>query len=107
MVVSLKDYTFTAREWLYRSTILAFIRGSGAVVIPESHTNMGRSDMLVIHKDKIWVIEIKVAYKNENVQEKAAEALQQIKEKNYAIPYPNAICVGLVIDDEKRMIPEL
>ena len=104
IVVSLKDYTFTAREWLYRSTILAFIRGSGAIVVPESHTNLGRSDLVVIHRDKVWVIEIKVAYKNNNIQKKAEEALQQIKDKNYATPYPNAICVGLVIDDEKRLI---
>ena len=35
------------------------------------------------------------------------EALQQIVEMNDAQPYPNAICVGIAIDDTKRQITEL
>ena len=34
------------------------------------------------------------------------EALRQIEEKNYAAPYPDAICVGMAINDEKRQITE-
>lgn len=76
------------------------------VVIPEIHTNLGRSDLVVSHRGKTWVIEIKVAYKGQNPKQKAEEALQQIKDKNYATLYPNALCIGLSIDDLLRQITE-
>jgi len=31
----------------------------------------------------------------------------QINTKNYAAPYPDAICVGMAIDDEKRLITQI
>jgi len=33
--------------------------------------------------------------------------LHQIIEKDYAKPYPNAICIGIAIDDTKREIAEV
>jgi hypothetical protein len=104
--VEFHDYRFTAQEWLYRSTILAFLHGCGIVVIPEMHTNMGRSDLVISHKGKNWVIEIKVACKGENPKKKAEEAMQQIINKNYAKQYPDAVCVGIAIDDTVRQITE-
>jgi hypothetical protein len=75
-------------------------------ILAEMHTNKGRSDLVISHKDKIWVIEIKVAYENQKADAKAKEAMQQIIDNNYAEPFPGAICLGLGIDDEKRMITE-
>jgi hypothetical protein len=97
-------YKFPAREWLYRSTIYAFLRGCGIVVVAEMHTNLGRADLVVSHKGKTWVIEIKVAYEGENPEGKAEEALRQIMDKNYAKPYPDAFCIGLAIDNSLRQI---
>jgi hypothetical protein len=94
------------QEWLYRSNIFSFMRGTGINVIAEMHTNKGRADIVVSYKGKTWVIEIKVAYEGQNVETKAKEALQQIIDNNYAEPFPGAICIGLAIDDEKRMITE-
>ena len=102
--ISDNNYKIKPQEWLYRSTILAFLRGCGVVVIAEMHTNSGRADLVVSHKGKTWIIEIKVAYEGENPEEKAEEALRQIADKNYAKPYPGAICVGLAIDDSQRQI---
>jgi hypothetical protein len=102
--IRFNNYKFSVQEWHYRSIILAFLRGSGVIVFPEIHTNLGRSDAVVSHKGKTWVIEIKVACEGENPEAKAQEALKQIKEKNYAAPYPDAICVGIAIDDRKRQI---
>jgi len=102
--ISDNNYKIKPQEWLYRSTILAFLRGCGVVVTAEMHTNSGRADLVVSHKGKTWVIELKVAYENENPEAKAEKAIQQIKDKNYAKPYPNAICVGLAIDDSQRQI---
>jgi len=99
-------YKFPTQEWLYRSTIFAFLRGCGVVVIAEMHTNKGRADLVVSHKGNTWVIEIKVAYEGENPAKKAEEALQQIVDKNYAEPYPGAFCIGLAIDDSLRQITD-
>jgi hypothetical protein len=102
--ISDNDYDFKPQEWLYRSTILAFLRGCGVVVFAEMHTNLGRADLVVSHKGKTWIIEIKVAYEGENPAKKAKEALRQIIDKNYAAPYPDAFCVGMAIDDTVRAI---
>jgi len=50
------------------------------------------------------VIEIKVAYEGQIPEKKAEEAFQQIINKNYAIQYPDAVCVGLAVDDTVRQI---
>jgi hypothetical protein len=102
--VSLSDSQMTAREWLYRSTILAFMRGCGVVVFPEIHNNAGRSDLIVFHNGAYWVMEIKVAYEGDDIEKTAAKALKQIVDKQYAVPYPGAVCVGLAIDDKERQI---
>jgi hypothetical protein len=105
--ISDNNYPFKPQEWLYRSTILAFLRGCGVVVVAEMHTSLGRADLVVTHKGKTWVIEIKIAYKGENPAEKAEEALRQIMDKNYAKPYPDAICIGMAIDDSQRQITDV
>ncbi|GBU20950.1 hypothetical protein R80B4_00837 [Fibrobacteres bacterium R8-0-B4] len=93
------------QEWLYRSTILAFMRGCGVLVVGEMHTNKGRPDLLVCNRGTAWVIEIKVAY-NDDCAEKAAEALKQINDRQYADPFKTAKKVGIAIDDKKRQIGE-
>jgi len=92
-----------AGEWLYRSTILAFLRGCGVLALAETHTGKGRSDLLVCHRGTAWVIEIKVAYNNDG-KTKAQEALEQINAKQYADPFKTAKKVGIAIDDGARQI---
>jgi hypothetical protein len=74
------------------------------VVYAEMHTNKGRSDLILKHKNQVWVLELKVVYEGEDPHQKAVEALQQIKEKNYAAQYPNAICAGIVVEDNVKQI---
>ena len=105
--ISDNDYEFTPQEWLYRSTLIAFLRGCGVVVFAEMHSNLGRSDLMLSHKGKIWIIEIKVAYKGENPAKKAEEAYRQIMDKNYASSYPDAVCMGMAIDDTVRQITDI
>jgi len=101
------QYKFSPQEWQYRTSILMFLRGCGVLVFAELHTNLGRPDLVIIYNEKIWVIELKVAYADESPAKKAEEALQQIIDKNYAAPYPDAVCVGLAIDDALRQITEV
>ena len=102
--VILHNYKFPAQEWLYRSTILSFLRGCGVVVDAELHTHLGRPDLVITHLGITWVIEIKVAYEGETAEQKALEAYQQIIKKQYAKPYANAVCLGIGIDDAVRQI---
>ena len=102
--VKLSHLKMQAQEWIYRSTILAFLRGCGVVVIAEMHTNLGRADLVVAHQGNTYVIELKVAYKSEDVPAKLTEAIDQMKQKNYLTPYPGANGLAMVIDDTKRQI---
>jgi hypothetical protein len=102
--ISLSGSKMTAREWLYRSTILAFMRGCGVVVFAEAPSNLGQADLVVAHRGVTWVIEIKVAYEGENPETKAKQVLRHIETKNYAKSYPNAVSLALIIDDTTRQI---
>ena len=93
-------------QWLFRSSILSFLQGCGVVVASEMHTNRGRPDLVVSYRDNVWVIEIKIAHEGESATEKAQEAYRQIMDKNYAEPYPNAVRLGLGIDETARQITE-
>ncbi|MDR2425091.1 MAG: PD-(D/E)XK nuclease domain-containing protein, partial [Prevotellaceae bacterium] len=53
-----------------------------------------------------YVIELKVAYKPEDVPVKLTEAVEQMESKNYLAPYPDAIGLAMVIDDTQRQITE-
>ena len=59
------DYDMKPQEWLYRSNIMSFLRGCGVMVFAEMHTNKGRSYIVISHKGKTWLIELKVAYEGE------------------------------------------
>jgi hypothetical protein len=92
------------QEWLYRASIFSFLHGCGVVVAAEMHTNKGRPDLVIAYKNATWVIEIKVAYAGQSAETKADEAMKQIMDNHYASPYPDAICLGLGIDNELRQI---
>ena len=102
--ISDNKYDMKPQEWLYRSNIISFLRGCGVVVVAEMHTNLGRADLVVKHQDKIWVIELKVAYAGENPEKKAEKAYRQMLEKHYAKPFLNAMCIAMAIDDTVRQI---
>ena len=102
--ISDNRYEMKPQEWLYRSNIIAFLRGCGVVVVAEMHTNLGRADLVIAHKGKIWVIELKVAYEGENPEKKAQKAYRQMINKQYADPFPDAVSIAMVIDDTVRQI---
>ncbi|MDR2591957.1 MAG: ATP-binding protein [Chitinispirillales bacterium] len=102
---AIKRSKIPAGEWLYRSNILAFLRGCGVLTFGEIHNSKGRSDLLVSYAGNTWIIEIKVA-RNDDCKTVAAEAMKQINEKQYDAPYKNAKKVAIAIDDKIRQIGE-
>jgi hypothetical protein len=105
--VEIDNLKIPAQEWLYRSTILAFVRGTGIKIQGEVHSSKGRADLVITTYNNItWVIEIKIAFKSDDVASKLSEAITQFKENDYSKPYENAKSIALVIDDTKRQITE-
>ena len=101
------DLKIPVQEWLYRSSILSLLLGCGVDVTPEVHSSLGRADLVIKYGGVTWVIELKVAYKADSPEKKAQKAIRQIEERNYARLYPDAVCVGLVIDDATRQITKI
>jgi hypothetical protein len=93
----------SAQEWLYRSTILAFLRGCGVLAFGEMHGSRGRSDLIVSYAGTVYVIEFKVA-RDDDCDALAAEALKQLNNNRYAAPYANAKKLGIAIDDKERRV---
>ncbi|MDR2563849.1 MAG: ATP-binding protein [Prevotellaceae bacterium] len=105
--VALDPTDIQVREWLYRSTILAFLRGCGVATVAEMHTNLGRPDLVISFIGNTFVIELKVAYQPKDVPAKLTEAIEQMESKNYLAPYPDCVGIAMVIDDTKRQITEI
>jgi hypothetical protein len=95
-----------AGEWLYRSTLLSYLHGMGLDVEAELHSGRGRADMRVRFRDRVWVMELKVARGEAETKKSADEAMKQIVEMGYANRYEEAILLALAIDDERRCITE-
>lgn len=93
----------TNRETQWQKDILIISRLVGANVEVEQRTSCGRIDMLLNGHKTIYIIEFKYGGS-------AAEALKQINDKNYTLPYENTLTtksivkVGVNISPETRTI---
>jgi hypothetical protein len=67
-------------EKYFQNTLYVFFRLLGFYVDVERHTTGGRMDVLIQTPDYIYILELKV-------NQTAAAALQQIEEKDYALPF--------------------
>ena len=88
-------------EGFYASIIYVYLQSLGLEIIGEDITNQGRIDLSVFIEDKIYIIEFKMSSNKDN-------ALQQIKEKNYAQKYINnnkdIYLVGIEFDAQKKNV---
>jgi hypothetical protein len=62
--------------------------------------------MVVVHKGRVWVMELKVARGGDDASSLADGALAQIAEMGYAERYGGAVMLGMAIDDARRSITE-
>ncbi len=87
-------------EGYYASVIYAYLQSLGYEIRGEDVTNIGRADITMIMKDKIYIFEIKV-----NTEE---SPIKQIKERQYYKKYEKQnkpiYLVGITIDRDKRNI---
>jgi hypothetical protein len=73
------------REFLYRDIIAIFLYGTYKVEVSrEVFGASGRSDLLIKYAGKTFVIEVKVAYKKKDIENKLREGVSQAHSKRYA-----------------------
>lgn len=91
---------FSGEESYYHSVLLMLLLGTGIDARAEEMTSLGRSDLVVEHKGRVFVIELK--------RDSSAAALQQIRTKGYGEKYRGRelYLVGIKIDEEKRNLGE-
>ena len=90
-------------EWNYQMVFYLVFRLMGQHVHTEVHNIVGRADCVVELKDTIYLFEFKLWSSGS-----PEDALAQIEEKGYAIPYKSSgkklIAVGASFDEAKRNI---
>ena len=95
-------------EYFYRSLFVMLLRGAGVIYFAEVHTFKGRSDVVIVFKNKVVVVEFKLAKNSSEVEKKRKEGEEQIKSRDYSSAYKGSnkkvIDLVLVVDDEKRQI---
>ncbi|MDY0122927.1 AAA family ATPase [Sulfurimonas sp.] len=87
-------------EGFYASVIFIYLQSLGFQIIGEDAKSEGRIDLTIITDKNIYIIEFKVDGKG--------DALQQIKDNNYALGYTNQnkdiYLVGIDFDTNKRNV---
>ncbi len=90
-------------EGYYASVLFSFFMSTGYEVRGEDVSRRGRADIVVLAKDKVYVVEIKT-----DAQE---VAIKQIEERRYWEKYERAgkeiYLVGINIDSEARQVGEM
>ena len=91
------------REQNYQTAVYLIFALMGQFVQTEVHCSTGRSDCVVVTADTIYLFEFKLAGTGS-----AEDALNQIKEKNYAAQYKTSgkkiVLIGAGFDEETRTI---
>ncbi len=91
------------KELYFQNTTYVLFKLLGLYVEVERHTSRGRMDVTVCTKDYVYIIELKV-------DKSADEALQQIEEKQYALPFAKdsrkLFKIGINFDSATRTIGE-
>ena len=97
------DLTDRQNEQMWQTIVYVVLRSIGINVNGEVKTNDGRIDMVVDLPNDIYIIEFKL-------DKPAAEALKQIKGKDYAGKYVlsgrRVTLIGISFSSEKRSIVE-
>ena len=91
------------REQNYQTAVYLIFALMGQFVQTEIHCSTGRSDCVVVTADTIYLFEFKLSSNGS-----AEDALNQIKEKNYAAQYKTSgkkiVLIGSSFDEQARTI---
>ena len=77
---------------------------SGVTTLAENHSYRGRSDIEVLHRGHVYVVELKVADGADASIQAAEDAISQIHAKGYADKHRGARLIGLAVDRTARQV---
>ncbi|UTC63126.1 ATP-binding protein [Treponema sp. OMZ 787] len=112
---NLTEKDLALREQNYQTAVYLVFALMNQFVHTEVHCSTGRADCIVELKDKVYIFEFKLSStgqaEDSAIKNAAAkDAVNQIKEKNYAGKYSGSgkqiIAVGSSFDEEKRTIKD-
>jgi Holliday junction resolvase-like predicted endonuclease len=80
------------------------VKATGIEVSSQEQTDKGRIDVVLKHKDFVVIVEIKYS-KDNKLEEKLKEALEQIKDTKYYEKYSNRnpTLLGIVFGENKEI----
>ena len=90
-------------EYFYGHVISLLLYATNSKYDEQKHSVHGRADFIVHSKKHSWVIELKVAHDNDDAK-RAAEAMSQIIETQYASGLADPVLLGIAVNDEARTI---
>lgn len=90
-------------EKFCQAYLQVFIAGAGFTVKSETEGALGRSDLEVDAEKLHWVIELKFQRKKQNAETLLAQAVEQIRDRNYGAASPKKLIrAAAVFSEEKR-----
>lgn len=92
-------------EAFYQLLFLIALRGSGIEARGEVHGAVGRSDIEIVLRDLVVVIEFKYSKDGADIEKLTSDALAQIKEKGYTRRYEDSgrkIISGVIVVNDKE-----
>ena len=97
---------FLPQEAYYHSLVYLLLKLLGFTIHAEPLTNLGRIDAVLELAETVYIIEFKMQSSQENAQ----TALQQIRDKQYDLPYRNQgkaiLLLGIAFDSASRTVAD-
>ena len=96
--------SFNLAESFYHAVLFTMLWSSGVTTLAENHSYRGRSDIEVLHRGHVYVVELKVTDGQEASVSAAEDAMSQIHARGYADKHPGARLIGIAVDREARQV---
>jgi hypothetical protein len=91
-------------EYFYRAVLVTYFRGVDSDVSAERHSSLGRSDIVVRHGQRTYVIGIKLAEDSAGARIAAENGLRQIQANEYGGSFKAPVLISIAIDKVRRNI---
>ncbi len=104
-------YDMAQLEGWYSSIVYACLQFVNGDIRAEESTRLGRSDLVLVRDDQVFLFEFKMLAKSGDADRVASEAIRQIRERDYASKYrdgtKNIHLIGMVFCAKKRNLATL
>ncbi|MDR1856115.1 MAG: hypothetical protein LBR22_03010 [Desulfovibrio sp.] len=92
---------------LYRKLIIGFLYGTELFVMSDMHSKSKNSGIVFECGKKPYIVELKTAVGENNALKELVKAMKQIDKESYTGVFPNPMAIGLIVDEEERLITHM